>query len=75
METQYIICVTKLEQNVKEKRTYVQRGKTQLLKTSINILVYTFLIYTITNNYHSMIVVSTHYTEEPVLRGYLDYYI
>lgn len=50
MEMQHIICVTYLEQNVKEENKYVQIGNLHHYKNSTNVVVHSFLIYKIIAN-------------------------
>lgn len=50
MEMQHIICVTDLEQNVKEENKYVQIGNLKHYKNSTNVVVHSSLIYKIITN-------------------------
>lgn len=60
MGMQYIICVTELEQNIKEKRPYTYKEQNlNHYKNSTNVLVHSPLIYTIAKAI--ITIFSTHY--------------
>lgn len=79
METQYMICVTELVYNIKEKRIYMYKEEISIIinyyKNLINVLVHSLLIYILTKA--TITFFSTLYAPTTCSKGFFwgDYFI